>query len=71
MNEHPIEVCESPKAGRSLVQSGDLKVLPLEHRKCRRAAGTKVGDAEDQTINLIELVKNFVLYPKCNEKTLE
>lgn len=35
MNEHLIEVCESPEAGRSLAPSGDWKALSLGHGKWR------------------------------------
>ena len=42
----------------------------LKHRKWESNwQGLKLERQRDQTISLIELIKDFVSYSKCNEKT--
>lgn len=65
MNEHLIEVCEVLRQEEAWPRLGI-------GRPCHWARKMeKLETKKDQTINLTELVKNFVPYPKCNEKTLE
>lgn len=71
LNACLAKVCENSEARRNSAQSQDSsKVSETGAQKMGKPwQGLKPEKQNGQTISLLELIKSFVLYPDCNEKT--